>query len=135
MTADLVELTRRQFGYAKVGDWDGVLSFYGPSTEWDMTPTGLGRYDGPAALRRFFTEWTGSYKEWEVDLEEAEDLGGGIVLAVALTRGRSSRRAGWIELRFATIARWTDGRIARITSYTDVEQARTAAERLAVPRS
>jgi ketosteroid isomerase-like protein len=133
-TSDLVELTRRQFGCAKVGDWDGVLTFYSPDTDWDMTPGGLSKYDGPAALRRFFVEWSGSYKEWDVELEEVSDLGDGMVLAVALTRGKPGRGAGWVELRFATIARWIDGRIARITSYTDIDEARTAAARVARER-
>ncbi len=134
-TSDLVELTRRQFGFARVGDWDGVLSFYGPDTNWDMTPGGLGKYNGPAALRRFFVEWTVSYKEWDIELEEVHDLGDRMILAVALTRGRPGRGAAWVELRFATIARWSvGGRVARITSYTDIGEARAAADRLAQER-
>jgi ketosteroid isomerase-like protein len=132
--SDLVGLTRRQFGFAKVADWDGVLSFYGPDTDWDMSPAGLGKYDGPAALRSFFVEWTGSYKEWEIELEEAHDLGDSMVLAVALTRGRHNPRNGWVELRFATIASWEGGRIERITSYTDIEKARTAAASITAER-
>jgi ketosteroid isomerase-like protein len=128
---DLVELTRRSFEYAKVGDWDGVLSFYGPDTDWDMRPGGLGKYDGPAALRRFFVDWSGSYKEWDIELEEIRDLGDGIVLAIALTRGRSGRRASWVQLPFAMIATWRDGRVARITSYTDIDEARASAARIA----
>jgi ketosteroid isomerase-like protein len=124
---DLVELTRRSFACAKVGDWDGVLSYYRPDTDWDMSAGGLDKYDGPDALRRFFVEWTGSYREWEIELEEAHDLGNGVVLAVALTRGRSGRRARWVELRFATIATWIGDRVARITSYTDIDEARAAA--------
>jgi ketosteroid isomerase-like protein len=123
-TSELVELTRRSFACAKAGDWDGVLSFYGPDTDWDMSPGGLRKYDGPGALRDFFVQWTSSYKEWDIDLEEAHDLGGDIVLAVALTRGRSGRRAEWVELRFATIATWVGGRVARVTSYTDIDEAR-----------
>jgi ketosteroid isomerase-like protein len=133
-TSDLVELTRRSFACAKVGDWDGVLSFYGPDTDWDMSPGGLRKYDGPAALRRFFVEWTGSYKEWDIELEEVHDLGDGMILAVALTRGRPSRRTGWVELRFAMIAKWIGGRVARITSYTDIEEARAAATRIVQER-
>jgi hypothetical protein len=129
-TSDLVELTRRQFGCAKLGDWDGVLSFYGPDTAWDMSPAGLGKYDGPAALRRFFVEWTGSYGEWDIELEEVRDLGDGMVLAVALTRGRSGRRAAWVQLRFATIATWIGGQVARIKGYTDIDEARRAAARI-----
>lgn len=131
---DLVELTRRAFSLAKAGDWEGVVSFYGPETDWDMTPGGLTKYDGPAALRRFFAEWTGSYEEWDIDLEEARDLGDGMILAVALTRGRPGRRAGWVQLRFATIAKWTDGRVASITSYTDIDEARAAAAAIAKER-
>jgi ketosteroid isomerase-like protein len=131
---DLVELTRRAYGFAKVGDWDGVVSFYGPDTDWDMTPAGLGKYDGPTVLRRFFVDWTGSYKEWDLELEEVQDLGDGMILAVVLTRGRSGWRAAWVELRFATIISWVGGRMARITSYTDIDQARTAAARMAEER-
>lgn len=133
-TSELVELTRRSFAYAKVGDWDGVLSFYRPDTDWDMSPAGLRKYEGPEALRQFFVEWTGSYKEWDIELEEVHDLGGAIVLAIALTRGRSGRRAPWVELRFAMIMRWTGGRVARITSYTDIDEARAAAARIVEER-
>jgi ketosteroid isomerase-like protein len=133
-TSELVELTRRSLEYAKVRDWDGVLSFYGPDTDWDMSPAGLRKYDGPAALRQFFVEWTGSYKEWDIELEEVHDLGGGMVLAVVLTRGRSGRRAAWAELRFAMITRWTGGLVARITSYTDIDEARAAAARIVEER-
>jgi ketosteroid isomerase-like protein len=130
-TQDLVELTRRAFDFARDGDWDGVLSFYGPDTYWDMTAGGLGRYDGPAVLRQFFVGWTSSYREWEIELEDVRDLGRDKVLAVALTRGRHNRRADWVELRFATIATWIDGRMTRITSYTDIDEARTAAAHIA----
>ena len=131
---DLVELTRRAYGFAKVRDWDGVVSFYGPATDWDMTPAGLGKYDGPTVLRQFFVEWTGSYKEWDLELEEVHDLGGGMILAVVLSRGRSGRRTGWVELRFATIISWVGGLMARITSYTDIDEARAAAARIAGDR-
>jgi ketosteroid isomerase-like protein len=130
-TPDLVQLTRRAFGFAKVRDWDGVVSFYGPDTDWDMTPAGLGKYNGPAVLQRFFEDWTSSYKEWEIELEEVHDLGNGMILAIAVQHGRSGPRASWVTLRFATIARWVDGRVARITGYTDIDEARAAAERLA----
>jgi ketosteroid isomerase-like protein len=110
------------------------VSFYGPDTDWDMTPGGLDKYNRPDALRRFFEDWTGSYKEWDIELEEVHDLGDGMILAIALQRGRSSRHAPWVTLRFATVASWVDGRVARITGYTDIDEARDAAEQLAEER-
>ena len=129
-TTDLAALTRRAFDFASAGDWEGVLTFYRPDTDWDMTAGGLGKYDGPAALQQFFSEWTGSYREWELELEEVEDLGGDKVLAVVLTRGRSGRRARWVELRFATIADWAGEHMTHVKSYTDIDEARAAAARI-----
>jgi hypothetical protein len=133
-TPDLATLTRRAYACARAGDWEGVLSFYRPDTDWDMTAGGLGKYDGPEALLQFFSEWTGSYREWELELEEVEYLGDDKVLAVVLTRGRSGRRARWVELRFATIADWVGEHMTHVKSYTDIDEARAAAARIGEER-
>ena len=87
-TPDLVELTRRAYEYASDRNWDALLSFYGADSVWDMSPLGLGIYEGPAAIRRFFEEWTGSYDKWEQELEEVLDLGNGVVVSVLRQNAR-----------------------------------------------
>jgi ketosteroid isomerase-like protein len=133
-TPDLVELTRRTFDLASRRDWDALLGYYGPGTIRDMSPLGLGVYEGPAAVRRFFEDWTGSYEQYELHLEEALDLGNGVALAVAFQRGRLAGGSGWVELRYAAVTTWADGLVVRITNYGELAEARAAAERLAASR-
>jgi ketosteroid isomerase-like protein len=131
---DLVELTRRAYDYASDRNWDALLSFYGADSVWDMSPLGLGTYEGPAAIRRFFEEWTGSYDKWEQELEEILDLGNGVVVSVLRQNARLPGSTGSISLLYAGVLVWREGLIARLTNYTDVDQARAAAERLAESR-
>jgi ketosteroid isomerase-like protein len=130
-TPDLVALTRRTFELASVRDWDALLRFYGPGLVWDMSPLGLGVYQGPTAIRGFFEDWTGSYEQYELDVEQVLDLGNGVVLAVALQRGRLPGAGGWVELRYASVVTWAEGLVVRITNYGDLDEGRAAAERLA----
>jgi len=133
-TPDLVELTRRAYEYASDRNWDALLSFYGADSVWDMSPLGLGTYEGPAAIRRFFEEWTGSYDKWEQELEEILDLGNGVVVSVLRQNARLPGSTGSVSLLYAGVLVWREGLIARLTNYTDVDQARAAAERLAEER-
>jgi ketosteroid isomerase-like protein len=130
-TPDLVALTRRTFELASVRDWDAPLSFYGPGLVWDMSPLELGVYEGPTAIRGSFEDWTDSYEQYELDVEQVLDLGNGVVLAVALQRGRLPGARGWVELRYASVVTWAEGLVVRITNYGDLDEGRAAAERLA----
>ena len=130
-TPDPVELTRRAYEYASDRNWDALLSFYGADSVWDMSPLGLGTYEGPAAIRRFFEEWTGSYDKWEQELEEILDLGNGVVVSVLRQNARLPGSTGSISLLYAGVLVWREGLIARLTNYTNVDEARAAAERLA----
>jgi len=133
-TPDLVELTRRAYEYASDRNWDALLSFYGADSVWDMSPLGLGTYEGPAAIRRFFEEWTGSYDKWEQELEEILDLGNGVVFVVSRSSGRPVGGTGRVENRVVIVAVWEEGLIVRATTYTDIDEARAAAERFAQER-
>jgi len=130
-TPDLVALTRRTFELASVRDWDALLGFYGPGLVWDMSPLGLGVYETPTAIRGFFEDWTGSYEKYELEAEQVLDLGNGVVLVVALQRGRLPGGSGWVELRYASVVTWAEGLVVRITNYGDLDEVRAAAERLA----
>jgi hypothetical protein len=50
-TPDLVELTRRAIECGARREVDEAMSFYGPDPAWDLSPTGLGTYQGLAAIR------------------------------------------------------------------------------------
>ena len=133
-TPDLVELARRTVETASKGDLDAMMAFYTPDAVWDMSPLGMGMFEGQAAVRGFMEDWLASYEEWELQVVEVQDLGNAVTLGVLVQKGRPVGSSGEVELRYASVSEWEDGKIARITNYTDIDEARAAAERLAQER-
>ena len=58
-TPDLVELARRSLEAANHRDFAAMMSFWGHDPVWDLSPMGLGVYEGPLAIRGFFEDWIG----------------------------------------------------------------------------
>jgi ketosteroid isomerase-like protein len=133
-TPDLVERTRRGFDAGSRQDVEAVMSDYGPRSVWDMSPVGLGVYEGQVAIRRFFEDWWGSYREYRNQVEEILDLGNGVILYVVRIEGCLLGSDAYTRLRYAGIAEWVEGVVRRTTNYTDIDEARAAAERLAESR-
>ncbi len=115
-------------------DLDAIVALYAPDGVWDLSPLGMGTFEGHAAIRGFMEDWFGAYEEWEREAEEILDLGNGVALAVWLQRGRPGGSSGEVQLRYAAVLLCKDGKIARVTNYTDIHAARAAAERLAQER-
>ena len=133
-TPDLVELARRTVETASKGDLDAMMAFYTSDAVWDMSPLGMGMFEGQAAVRGFMEDWLASYEEWELQVVEVQDLGHAVTLGVLVQKGRPVGSSGEVELRYASVSEWEDGKIARITNYTDMDEARAAAERLVEER-
>jgi ketosteroid isomerase-like protein len=133
-TPDLVALTHRSYEASSEGDLDAILALLGPDAVWDMSPTGLGVYEGVAAIRRFFEDWQGSYEEFETEAEKVLDLGNGVIFAVVFQKGRLVGSSSSVSLRYAVVTKWARGLVVRTTNYTDIDEARAAAERLAEER-
>jgi ketosteroid isomerase-like protein len=130
-TPDLVGLTRESI---ETEDLDAALSFYAPHAVWDASPWGMGVFEGEAAMRGFFEDWRASYSGIERTAEEIRDLGSGVTFAVILQKGRVVGSGGSVQLRYGSVAEWIDDLMVRNTTYTDIDEARTAAERLAEER-
>jgi ketosteroid isomerase-like protein len=124
-----LELTRRSFEAADSGDYDWMMSFYGPESVFDMADWGLGVHTGPAAIRTFFEAWIGAFDEFEMKLEEMHDLGGGVTFAVARQRALAARSRAPLRLQHAAITVWSGGVAVRVTNYRDIDRAREIAER------
>jgi ketosteroid isomerase-like protein len=131
---DILELTRRAFAAANSGDYDAMMAFYGADSVWDISPSGLGTYAGPAAIRTFFEDWIGTLEEWRLEIRELSDLGNGVVLVLAVQTGLSARGGPQIRLRHTSLFVWSGEIIVRATHYRDIHEARTAAKRLAQER-
>jgi ketosteroid isomerase-like protein len=132
--SDPLERWRHSFTAFSNGDINAALILWGPSPVWDLSPMGLGEYEGLEAIRDFWEDWVGAYEEWEAEPEEMLDLGNGVTLAVIIQKGRPAGSGGEVRLRYAAVAVWVDGVIVRITNYGDIDEARGAAERLAKSR-
>jgi ketosteroid isomerase-like protein len=132
-TPNLVELTRRALEASNHGGVDSALTYFAPDAVWSVGP-GLERFEGKAAIRRFWTEWRSTFDDYSVDMEEALDLGGGVALATLRNRGRPISGGFDMQEPFTLVIEWTDGLITRVSGYHDPDEARAAAELLAQER-
>jgi ketosteroid isomerase-like protein len=133
-TPDLVELVRSAYDASNRRDFNAMMAVYGRDAVWDMTPIGLGTYEGLAAIRGFIEDWVGAYEEWRAEPEEILDLGGGVTLAVALQSGRLAGSDGRVQWRYAQVSVWEERVAVRTTNYLDLDEGRAAAKRLAESR-
>jgi ketosteroid isomerase-like protein len=129
-----IELTRRTFEDANRRDYDAMMSSYGPDSVWDISPSGLGTYSGPAAIRDFFEDWIGSLDRWSVEIKEMDDRGDGVVVVISEQTGWSMGGGPKVRLRHASVFVWSNGVIAKATHFRSRREARAAAERLAEER-
>ena len=115
-------------------DFDAVLSFYAPDAVWDMSPMGMGTFEGVSAIRGFFGDWLGAYEEWTMETETIVDLGNGVVYTVNDQHARLVGSTGAVRLRDAWVSDFVEGQQVRLTVYPHPDEARAAAERLAEER-
>ena len=135
-TPDLIELGRDLFEAANRRDFDTILLGYAPDAVWDMNPLGgLGTFEGHPAIRGFLEDWHANYEELEIAPEEILDLGNGVIFSVIAQKGRPVGSSGDVQQRQAIVVVWVEGLFVRITHYGDIDEARTAAQRLAEERT
>ncbi len=134
-TPDPVELVRRTTDAANRQDLDALMSMCAPDGVYDTTPSGLGTYAGPAAIRAFLREWWDAFEELHATLEEVLDLGGGVTFSVIRQDARPAGSASSVRTREAHVIEWRGEMATRVTVYTDIEQGRAAAVRLAEERA
>ncbi len=134
-TPDLVELVRSFFAAANqpanLPDVAAGMSFFAPDAVWDSSALGIGTFQGVAAIRGVLEDWLGSYDEFEISLEEINDLGSGVTFAVGLQRGRVAGTDATVQERRCYTGVWEGGVISRIIVSADIDEARADAERLA----
>jgi ketosteroid isomerase-like protein len=131
-TPDLAELAQRLTDATNARDFDAVISFYAPDAVFDQPTFGL--FEGRAAVRSFIEDWFGAYDEIETEVEERRELGHGLTFVVYVQRGRLRGSTRWVHARTGVVNAWVDGLVQRTTVYEDIDEARTAAERLAEER-
>ena len=130
-TADLV--ARELLEAVNRRDFDEFTTLIAPDAVLESMGMGTS-FEGVAAIRGFFEDWTGAYEEYGVEREEILDLGNGVAFGLIVQQGRPVGSSGRVQMRFATVVLVAEGALARATLFDDVDEARAAAERLAEAR-
>jgi len=133
-TPNQVERTRRDFEALSRRDMDGFMGNWATHVVVDLNAWGIGTFEGAPAARVLFEDWQGNYEAWQIEAEEILDLGDGVVFVAYREVARPLNSAGHLERRQAMVSAWAEGKLIRLTGYTDINEARAAAERLAVER-
>jgi ketosteroid isomerase-like protein len=109
------------------------VRFFAPHVVW-RSLDGLGTFEGVRAVQGFLEDFGSAYESFDTQAEEILDMGGGVLFAVIRHTARLGGGAGRVEARFAWVMAVEDGLVVCFLGGRDIDQARTAAERLAEDR-
>ena len=130
---DLAELVRRFVQAGSRRDIDAVMSQLAPDPVWG--PMGMAtRFEGVAAIRGFYEDFTSAHEEYRAEPGESLDMGNGVTFCVIVQQDRFAGSTAHVRMRFGAVTTWAGGLIKHNTNYTDVDGGRAAAERLAASR-
>jgi ketosteroid isomerase-like protein len=124
MSQENVELVRRAFELAR-HDPESFFSVCDPGIEWDMSrlmpePRVYHGHDG---VREFWRSWTGTWNDFDFQLEQAIDAGDDEVVA-SVHQGGIGRGSGvGVEQRFGQVWTVRNGRIVRFRAFLTFEAA------------
>jgi ketosteroid isomerase-like protein len=133
-TPTLVELVRVSLEAVNRRDMDGLMATLAPDAVYDTSPSGMGVYEGHAAIRAFLKGYWDCFEELRFELEEALDLGNGVAFIVNRQVARPVGSTEQVGTREAHVTEWVEGMVVRLTVYNDIDAGRAAAERLAESR-
>jgi ketosteroid isomerase-like protein len=134
-TPESFKAMRRTMVAFSRGDFDAQMSVYAPDAVLDMSARGLGIFEGRAAIRGFWEDYYRAFDDLKFELEEALDLGNGVMFAVVRQGARPARSGARVQTREAWVSVWDGGVFLRGSSFGDIDQARAAAEHLAEERA
>jgi hypothetical protein len=115
-------------------DIDAMLSLHALSAVWDLSDAGLGSFEGVEAIRSFLDDWFGAFEAYRVDVDEAIDVGGGVIFVVDNATGQPAGIDASLQQRRGWIVLWVDRKVARAVTYLDLDHARRTAQGLAEER-
>ena len=133
-TPDLVELTRQSMEASNRREFDVSATKFAPDAVFDVSSVGLGRFEGATAIHGYLADWYSSYEKQELREREGRDLGGGVVFVVAHFEAQPLGSQSRVRERWAFTLIWAEEAITRVVASRDIDEAVTAAERLAQER-
>jgi ketosteroid isomerase-like protein len=106
-----------------------VFRFFDPEIEVHEDPSfpEAGVYRGVEAAARYFTQFTESFDEFTLEVEDLVDLGAGRVLMLFRLRTRGKESGATVEAHPGWIYTIRDRKAVRIEAYLDRDEAFAAA--------
>jgi ketosteroid isomerase-like protein len=125
MSQENVEIARRGYEHF-VATGELRAEIVHPDFVWDMS-TFRGwpeqqTYPGIEGAMQFIADWTESWEDWDLQLEELRDAGDRVV-AILRQRGRSKATGLPAEMHFAQVWTFRDGKQFRTEMYASPEEA------------
>jgi ketosteroid isomerase-like protein len=94
----------------------------------------LGVFQGLPAIRGFWQDYYRSFEDLNFELEDALDLGGGVIFAIVRQDARPAGSGASVRTCEAWVSVWDGGVFLKGSSYLDIDEARATAGRLAEER-
>jgi ketosteroid isomerase-like protein len=129
MSAENVEILRH--GYEQfTATGDLPEEDIDPEFVWDMSTfrnwPEQQTYEGIDGARKFLADWTGSWDDWQLEIEDLRDAGDKVV-AIVRQRGRSKATGLPVDMHFAQVWTLRNGKQIRMEMYATPEDALRAA--------
>jgi uncharacterized protein len=129
MSQENVEIVKEFTRLFERGDRDSWREYFDPDVVWDTSasdwPT-AGVVRGHAGVERFFRDWLGTWRDYEVENSEYLDAGDSVV--VAFRQSGTGRESGvHIDREFFGIYDLRKSKVVRYRMYDSREEALEAA--------
>ena len=129
MSGESAAIVQRAFDAYLRGDEDAMFALTATDIVVTQFPDQIDvrDYHGHEGLRHVMTEWIGTWEDWSIELLQARD-GGGVVLAIALQRGRGRASGAPMQTEVAFLFTVRDGLIVRWRMFHSEREALDALE-------
>jgi len=123
------DVVRRLYEAGDAVGFEGVLEFFDPEIEFDLTDVSPDQRAGRGrdAFTKAASAYTDTFEEWHVDLVELIEIDADRVLAVVRDGGRLKGSDREIYNDFAHLWTLREGRLVRWAGFTDKTRALEAA--------
>ena len=133
MPRTVVEVIREQFDATNERDFKRAMDAYSEDVVLVVHPDAFlfaGKFEGREEVGRYFGEWFSTFESgYRFRIDEAQELGGGIVLLIATHSGRGRNSGAEVHTQTGYHYTVRDGKIARVEIFAGRDEAVEAASR------
>jgi ketosteroid isomerase-like protein len=118
--ANNIELVRHMFEAYRTSTPETAFEFLHPEVRYDLTVRPDGKvWHGHDGVSRALVEWTGTWEDWEMDVERYIDAGDDRVLVLWNERGRAKGSGVWLSQAGVTVCTVRDGMVREMVVSLD----------------